>query len=124
MKVIGIWSRFTFALLLACLFMLMAQPVMAQSQNISGAVVDTSGGLVPDATVKIVDAEKGGAARQINTDQAGRFLAINIQPGKYLISVEKTGFKTAEVSVTGCQREARRGTDQARCWRRHRGSVG
>src|SRR4051812_26303230 len=99
MNVISTWSRITFALVLMALLAILAQPVMAQSQNIGGSVVDVSGGLVPDATVKIVDAAKGGTARQTNTDQAGRFQAINIQPGKYVITVEKTGFKTAEVAV-------------------------
>ena len=74
--------------------------MMAQSQNISGTVADASGGLIPAAAVKIMDAAKGGIAREVNTDDAGRFQAINIQPGKYLISVEKTGFKKAELTVT------------------------
>ena len=47
-----------------------------------------------------MDAAKGGIARQTNTDQSGRFQAIDIQPGKYVITVEKTGFKKAEVAVT------------------------
>src|SRR3954462_11039612 len=100
MNVISSWSRVTFALVLAALLSVLAQPVMAQSQNIGGSVVDTTGGLVPDATVKIVYAAKGGVAWQTSTDQSGRFQAINIQPGKYVVTVEKTGFKTAEVAIT------------------------
>jgi hypothetical protein len=74
--------------------------MMAQSQNISGTVADASGGLIPGAAVKITDAAKGGTAREVNTDDSGRFQAINIQPGRYVISVEKTGFKKTEVTVT------------------------
>ena len=55
---------------------------------------------MPGATVRIIDAAKGGTARQTSTDNSGRFLAIDIQPGKYLISVEKTGFKKAELPLT------------------------
>src|SRR5450631_10752 len=94
------WSSVTIAILAAFLLALIAQPVMAQSQNITGAVVDASGGMVPDAAIKITDAAKGGIARQTSTDNSGRFLAINIQPGRYVISVEKTGFKKAEVTIT------------------------
>src|SRR5689334_1366373 len=100
MNVISSWTRITFALVLVTLLAMLAQPAMAQSQNIGGSVVDATGGLVPDAKVKIVDSAKGGTAREVSTDQAGRFQAINIQPGKYVITVEKAGFKTAELAIT------------------------
>ena len=87
-------------ILSAILLTAIAQPIMAQSQNITGAVVDASGGMIPQATIKIVDLAKGDTARQTTTDQSGRFLAIDIQPGSYRISVEKTGFKKAELAVT------------------------
>ena len=73
---------------------------MAQSQPVSGVVVDPSGAAVPDATVKIVDVAKGDIGREIHTDENGRFQAIDIQPGTYRISVEKTGFKKAEMDLT------------------------
>ena len=94
------WDSVKIAILSAILLAVIAQPAMAQSQNITGAVVDASGGVVPDAAIKIVDAAKGGTARQTSTDDLGRFQAINIQPGNYLVSVEKTGFKKAELPVT------------------------
>ena len=94
------WDSVKIAILSAILLAVIAQPAMAQSQNITGAVVDASGGVVPDAAIKIVDAAKGGTARQTTTDNSGRFLAIDIQPGIYRISVEKTGFKKAEVTLT------------------------
>jgi hypothetical protein len=88
------------AILSAILLALVTQPMMAQSQNISGTVVDASGGVIPGAAVKIVDAAKGGTARETSTDNLGRFQAMNIQPGNYLVNVEKTGFKKAELTVT------------------------
>ena len=87
------------AFVLAILFTLCPQALMAQSQNISGTVIDSSGAVVPQASVKITDAAKGGLARETMTDGTGRFQAINIQPGNYLIAVEKTGFKKVEVPV-------------------------
>jgi hypothetical protein len=72
---------------------------MGQSQNISGNVVDATGGTVPGAAVKITDVAKGDS-REVATDNLGRFQAIGIQPGRYLISIEKAGFKKAERTVT------------------------
>src|SRR5271165_15609 len=88
------------AILSTLLLTLIAPHAVAQSQYISGTVVDATGGIVPDAAIKIVDAAKGGIARQTNTDSSGRFQAIDIQPGQYLISIEKAGFKKAEVAIT------------------------
>lgn len=85
------------ALLLLTLF---GQPLMAQSQNISGTVVDPSGAVVPEATVTIDDVVKGDLARKTTTNQDGRFQAISIEPGKYMISVEKPGFKKAQLPIT------------------------
>ena len=93
-------NRVTFAILSVFLLTWIAQPVFAQSQNISGSVVDASGALIPAAAVRIMDAAKGGIARETNTDSSGRFQAIGIQPGKYVIAVEKSGFKKAELPIT------------------------
>ena len=69
MNVKGSGNSVKIAILSAFLLVLIAQPVMAQSQNISGTVVDASGGIVPEAVIRIMDAAKGGTARQISTDQ-------------------------------------------------------
>src|ERR1022692_3558980 len=83
MKLKRSWSSMKIAIFSAILLALIAQPIVAQSQNISGSVVDASGGIVPGAAVKITDVAKGGTARQTSTDNAGRFQAMDIQPGHY-----------------------------------------
>lgn len=100
MNVRSVWSSVKIAILSAFLLTLIAQPMMAQSQNISGTVVDASSAIVPQAAVKIIDVAKGGTARETSTDQMGRFQAIDIQPGRYVVSVEKAGFKKAELTLT------------------------
>jgi hypothetical protein len=92
-------ARIAFGILLSLLLMLCMQTLMGQSQNISGNVVDATGGTVPGAAVKITDVAKGDS-REVATDNLGRFQAIGIQPGRYLISIEKAGFKKAERTVT------------------------
>src|ERR1039457_3060563 len=100
MKLKRSWSSMKIAIFSAILLALIAQPIMAQSQNISGSVLDASGGIVPGAAVKITDVAKGGTERQTSTDNAGRFQAMDIQPGHYLVSIEKTGFKKTELPLT------------------------
>ena len=51
-----------------------AQPIMAQSQNITGAVVDASGGMIPQATIKIVDLAKGDTA-SVTSEMVGQAYA-------------------------------------------------
>jgi hypothetical protein len=92
-------AKIVIAIFLPLLLMFLAQPLMAQSQNISGNVVDATGGTVPGAAVKILDVAKG-EAREVTTDNLGRFQVIGIQPGKYLVSVEKAGFRKTERTVT------------------------
>ncbi len=86
-------------LVFGLLSVMLAPSLMAQSQFISGTVVDQSGAVIAGAKVSIVDAAKGSLAREATTDEQGRFMALNIQPGKFKISVEKAGFKKAEVDV-------------------------
>ena len=100
MKAMSRWGSVQGAVLLALLSVLLAPSLWAQSQNISGTVVDASGGIVPGAAVQITDAAKGGVARQTTTDNLGRFQAIDIQPGRYVISIQKAGFKKAELAIT------------------------
>jgi len=92
-------ARIAFGILLSLLLMLCTQTLMGQSQNISGNVVDATGGTVPGAAVKITDVAKGDS-REVTTDNLGRFQAIGIQPGKYLITIEKAGFRRTERTVT------------------------
>lgn len=93
-------TKLALAVLLPVLLALVTQPLKAQSQNVSGTVTDTTGAVVSDASVRITDVAKGGVIREIMTDQTGRFQGISIQPGKYRVSVEKAGFKKAELAFT------------------------
>ncbi len=92
--------KIAIAILAPVLLALLAQPLSAQSQTVNGTVVDTTGAFIPEAKILITDVAKGEVSRETNTDMAGRFKAIDIQPGKYIISVEKPGFKKAEVTIT------------------------
>jgi hypothetical protein len=62
--------------------------------SVSGRVLDPTGSAVPDATVTVTSAETG-AARVLQTDQAGNYRVLSLPVGPYEIQAEKTGFKVA-----------------------------
>src|SRR5215469_17577125 len=62
--------------------------------RIQGTVHDPTGAVVPGATVTITNQETGYKA-DVPTTQAGEYLAPNIPPGRYTVSVNASGFKTA-----------------------------
>jgi Carboxypeptidase regulatory-like domain len=66
------------------------QQLSATRGGLGGVITDKSGAMVPDAKVTI-----SGAAdrRVVMTDSAGRFLASDLTPGMYSVSVEKAGFQ-------------------------------
>ena len=77
-----------------------ATAVIAYSQTqittgtIEGTVTDENGAVVPGATVEIKNLDTN-ASRTLTTDDAGRFVALALQPGNYSVSVAKQGFATA-----------------------------
>jgi Carboxypeptidase regulatory-like domain/TonB dependent receptor len=81
---------------LVLLLLTLAAPLAAQqfSGTIQGIVVDTSGALVPGATVAVIAAETNDA-RTIATDANGRYVVPQLKPGFYRITVAKDGFKSA-----------------------------
>jgi hypothetical protein len=72
----------------------LASTVMAQTNvgRISGAVADTSGAMIPGASVKITN-DATGVARTTRTDDSGFYVITNLLPGNYTVSVEQQGFK-------------------------------
>jgi hypothetical protein len=76
---------------------LMPALLYGQAQSIGGTIVDQSGGVLPGATIQIIDQQKGSLIREVIADDAGRFQALNIQPGLYTIKVEFTGFQSLTI---------------------------
>jgi Carboxypeptidase regulatory-like domain len=82
----------------ALLFLsLLIIPVSVRAQTSTGqiaiAVVDTSGGIVPGATVQVVGSDTRNVVRTLVTDEHGAAVAPLLQPGRYDIEVELAGFQ-------------------------------
>ncbi len=63
--------------------------------RILGSVKDSTGAVLPGATVNIIDTQRG-PARTVTTDEAGLYNAPSLIPGTYTVRVEFPGFKTLD----------------------------
>ena len=84
------------AILLAVL-VAVALPAKAQlattTATLSGGVTDSSGALVPQASVTLASSEKG-INRNFTTDAAGRYTFSQLPPGGYSLTIRAKGFET------------------------------
>src|SRR5216684_202556 len=80
----------------ALLFLIVLVPIAVSAQDtgaLTGTVHDSSGAVVPGATVKITSAA-GGNDRTLTTNSDGDYLAAGLPGGSYDITVSAAGFKT------------------------------
>ena len=80
---------FTVGLVLAFAGVVVAQQVTG---NISGTVKDSSGAVVPNATVIITNTDKNVVVRTTKTSDVGQYSAPLLPVGHYAVAVEANGF--------------------------------
>src|SRR6267143_536414 len=82
-----------FVSLLAVL-LVYAGAAFAQSSNgtIVGTVTDKTGGVLANATVKVISLDRGGDTHNTTTDSVGSFRVSSLLPGRYKVSIEAGGF--------------------------------
>ena len=87
--------RCAFELLVVVFF---AVPLISQTfrGGIAGSVADSSGAVVPDAAVKITN-NATGLTREQNSTASGDFSFPDMPPGLYNVTINKAGFRTAEL---------------------------
>src|SRR5947199_7848955 len=80
-------------------FVLLPSQMMGQGLfgTISGVVTDSSGGMVPDATVKVTNINTN-VTITVKTNGTGAYSATSLNPGVYKVEAEAKGFKTAVVN--------------------------
>ena len=69
----------------------------AQQATIVGTVTDPSGAVMPNVNITITNPQTGWT-RTIPTNDAGQYVAADIQIGHYNVKAEAAGFKVAEQS--------------------------
>lgn len=85
------------ALIAAAMACLACAPLLAQvtSGTISGTVKDPTGAVVKDATVTLSN-PANGLTRTVTSSSDGNFVAPNLLPGTYNVTVTAKGFKKSE----------------------------
>lgn len=93
-----VFNKMSWALIAACLgFLLLPVPAHAQLTrgSIAGTVQDQTGASVPGATVRVTNPQTN-VTRDATTNDQGFFRVGAIEPGVYVVTVEKDGFQTVE----------------------------
>jgi protocatechuate 3,4-dioxygenase beta subunit len=99
MRVVRSFGVFLLVVFLVIMF-LPAEPAAAQTASsgaVAGTVVDSSGAVVPNATVTLTNTETN-AESQATTNAQGAYVFPNVLPGPYRLTVKQAGFRTATIS--------------------------
>src|SRR5580693_6471680 len=77
--------------------LLFCLPLLARAQQatIVGTVTDPSGAVVPDVAVTLTNTDTG-VSHVIPTNDAGQYVAVDLQIGHYKVKAEAKGFKVSE----------------------------
>jgi outer membrane receptor protein involved in Fe transport len=71
----------------------LAAPAFAQNAQIAGTVKDSTGGVIPGATVTAKNTDTG-LTRASVTDGSGEYRLLSLPPGRYSVTTELSGFST------------------------------
>ncbi len=82
--------------MLSISLLLFCQTALAQAVygSIIGTITDSTGAVVPNATVTVTDTAKG-TSTTVQSDADGQYRAQHLIPDTYTVSVEAANFKTA-----------------------------
>jgi hypothetical protein len=92
LSAVGIRHRLHWSV--ACVGLLVAQPVLAQSGGVAGVVRDPQQAVVPGAQVVLIGLRPTARSTTV-TDASGRYSFTLLQPGRYVVEVHIDGFQVA-----------------------------
>lgn len=75
-----------------------AAPAQTVTGELDGTVKDPSGAVVANASVTIVNADRGEVVRTVKTDRLGQFTAPLLATGNYTVKISAQGFQEANVA--------------------------
>lgn len=97
-------------------FLLLCVPLSLWAQKDTGSIVgtvkDSTGGVVPDAKVTVTDVDRG-TTFVTSTSPTGDYVASPLKIGRYKVTVEKQGFKTAVAGPVTLDVQTRAAVDVA-----------
>ena len=77
------------------LLLLLSGPVLGQTAQVTGRVLDPSSAGIPNVAVTLTNTATGVSKSQ-QSDQEGRYVVPLLQPGTYRMSVQKEGFRSID----------------------------
>jgi Carboxypeptidase regulatory-like domain len=100
--------KLTKIFLALCFCPLITAPALAQSTfaTVTGTVTDSSGAIVPGASV-IAENTKTGVKTTVTTNDSGIYLFASLMPGDYRVTAEKTGFRRTVYNEVDLELSAR-----------------
>ena len=84
----------------AMLFLLLAVftiPALAQEATLVGTVTDSSGAVVPNATITVTNLATG-QVRKLVSNEVGQYVATALPIGNYDVKAQATGFNLADTN--------------------------
>lgn len=75
-----------------------SRPATATGAALSGTITDSSGAVIPGATV-VASNSAGAIVRNVESDNHGQFRMDDLVPGSYRIEAQATGFETESFSA-------------------------
>jgi len=91
------WRNATLCAAAAVLLFQVSGYAQERFGNFSGAVTDSSGGVLPDVNVTLTN-KQNNRVLTTKTDGSGSFVFRQVEPGRYRFSFERSGFSRFEVS--------------------------
>lgn len=110
MHVVRSWRVATLGLAIMLCVPAMASAQGAGTSTVRGTVTDTSGGVLPGATVTVTNADTQ-EVRTVVVDGRGGYLVAALFPGTYRLKVELEGFKQYEQTGIALSPNSSRGID-------------
>jgi hypothetical protein len=74
-----------------------SQAQLITTATVNGVVTDSSGGVVPDATVTLLN-QATNVSTQLKSNSDGRYVAPSLPVGTYTVTASKPGFQTYRVT--------------------------
>src|SRR5258706_12920335 len=85
-----------------CLMGALGAQAQIGTGSITGIVTDSSGAVVPEAGVTVTNADTN-VARVTTSTASGDYAVTGLLPGRYSVSVKKSGFRSATLAAFALQ---------------------
>lgn len=85
------------AIVASLIALCMSYPSLGQNitATLTGTISDTSGAVVPNASVTVHDEDRNSDVGTVKTDQSGVYTITELPVGNYTVTVQAPGFRTA-----------------------------